>query len=278
MFAILDHELIPPLRWRDRIRKSAPYRTERFERPGCVRMTVQFPLDAGDAQREERAREAVGALARCGASAVLLSPGFPFRELPARHGIAVANPAPMYKRMAGRLCEWAADEMRIAPGRLHVALMGNRAGMEMLACAEYLRDRAPRLSVSAGRDTDAVCLGLRKHYGISAGQQPAPDADIILLFDRQAHPIQTRPGSLTIDLTGGIPAVAGGIWANGAAIEPPARFGHLRFAEDTAGLLALLVMSGSVQTGELVPQYLTAAGKAVGLRELRRGGGAAENA
>lgn len=269
MFAVVEHELIPPLRWRDKLRKQAAWAVEKVDSPRCLKLTVFFPLGAKDAELRRRAKEGFEELARMGVAVVVLPPEFPFRELAAQAGIAVSHPAPLYRRMAGKLCEWAADEMGIAPSGLHVSLVGSRAGSELLACAEHLRDRAGRLSISAGRDTDAVCFGLRKHLGISAGQQFSPDADIIMLFDRQAKPIHISPDSLAIDLTGGVPAVTGGIWANGAHINPPARLGSLNFSAGMPELVAALAASGSVRVSELTPEYLTASGQFVDVRQYR---------
>lgn len=267
MFAVVEHELVPPLRWRDRLRRPAAWSMEKIASPRCIKLTILFPMSARESELRRRAGEGFVELARVGVSVVVLSPDFPYRELAAKNGIAVSSPAPLYRRMAGRLCEWAADEMGIVPACLHVALVGNRAGSELLACAEYLRDRAGRLSVSAGRDTEAVCFGLRKRLGISVGQQAAPEADITALFDRQTRPVHASPGSLVIDLTGGVPAVTGGgIWVNGARITPPQRLGNLNFSADMPELIAALAASGSVRISELVPESLTASGRAVDIR------------
>ena len=259
MFCVVSGEVRPSMGIFERLRRVPMWRVEPVSFLSCVKLIVEFPVDYGGEKRYKLAMKAFTAVMAKNVSGVVPDDGFEY--LP--HGLPVYSPSLLYRRMAGKICKWAAGELGLAPRALRVGLIGSRVSPEMAGAVEYLRERAASFSINAGRDTEAFCLGLQRRFGISARANNAADSDIVLIFERQTRPLTAK--GLVIDLTGGVPAVRGGLWVNGARLFCRRTFAGFERLKNDPVFLAAAMASGGVGAEDIEIESLTACGSSIRL-------------
>ena len=271
IFTIVETETTPTLSWRDRLPWRRPAGFSVTGKPGAPynRLLLEFPLDAREEELHRRAARGFEKIFSLGASGVVLPKRFPFARLAAEYGLAAATPVPLYRRMAGRIACFAADEIGLSSD-MSVALLARRATPALLAAAETLRHRAKGLNVWAGSDTEPLRTALRHEHGISAQSGRLIGSDIYIFFEVPDFALSVPDDAVVLNFSGGSPAVLGGLTADGARIEPPAALlPDCPESCDIQCLLSAFAASEMLNISDIRIKGLTAGGKSLGLLRKR---------
>lgn len=220
--------------------------------PRYLILEMLFPLGKPDAISLRQAERGFSEAAERLSVGVVLPRNFPFPNLPQKFGMAIATPVPLFRRLAGPVCFFAADQMGIAKKELRVALVGRHFTHVMSAAAQFIAARTRTLTVEAGSDTAAACYGLRAVTGLPVSRQKVSPADIYVFFDVPPLAVSVPETALCLNFSGGHPAILGGITADSILLDPPRTLWRdWPNSCDTASLLSALCAQGSVMPGDM---------------------------
>jgi hypothetical protein len=231
--------------------------------PRYVRIALESPLKAREGRRRKQALRGLRAASRLGAAGVVLPKDFPFPELPEMAGLAVSSPVPLLRRLAAPLCRFAVAQASVPWGSVRLSLVGNRSTPELLAAAQDLSGTVRNIHIDAGEDSRAACYLLRSRCGVPASSRPVRAADgfwdVFILFGvTAAQPLTVPSGAFVLNLTGFVPALSGGLVADGALLEPPRPLWKGWPAGcDNNALLAALLATGQVSLHDIKIRALT---------------------
>ena len=257
MFAVLETTTIPSrCAW-----TGARPRITYQDKPEYIRAKVALPLRARNTRLRKLYLRALRTIQKSGAAGIVLPKDFPFPELAEKRGLAVSSAVPLLRRLAAQLCGLAIEENGFTREKVRVTLLGTRPSPELLAAAGALASSVRALYIDAGEDTGAACYLMRSRYGISAlGRPPKPDADaqdVFIVFDRlwcvkPGKTFEAADGAVVLNLTGGVPALSGGRWFEGALLEPPrSLWKGWPLGCDTGAMLAALLATEQVSLGDI---------------------------
>ncbi len=182
--------------------------------------------------------------------------------------MAVSSPVPLLRRMAAALCRYTVESAGILWERVRLTLVGRRSTPELLNAAQTLSAEARAVHIDAGADSEALCYLLRSRCGIAASSRPVKDGegfyDVYILFEEPERKLFVPDGAPVLNLTGGIPALTGGMVIDGALLEPP-RSMRRDWPEscDNAAMLAALLATEQISVGEIGILGLTNGGSPV---------------
>ncbi len=276
MFAVVKFQTAPEARWHERARawlrrdSGVTVQTVTLWGLKALQVTITFTCRQKAAMRAEQVGLALEHIADNQVEQVLLPDGCPYTDLLELYGLRQPDPKALLPVMAVPLVEYIAKERGMALGDQMVTLVTPHMKVDAMAAAHALCRRCKALALYGGHDTRAAAGSLRRYYGISVLEQPAPvlaaDSGFYLLFDKPAalQPLLMKRDSVIVAVGQGweLPQTGPVLCVDGAHFEPrsgaPAQ---LVPGVDGQRVLALLAQCGVYNANDLRVSYVTGQGR-----------------